>query len=127
MAYFQVDNGTSTLTNHHNFFYWEGMNKIQECWCAAYNKNRCTRYECNPLILNSVQGFNLTIWKNTTFISQKFTNYNYYTLIKHAKPPNEQCDEGYKQCGLLDLLNQTLCLLENETCPLNQIEISTSS
>ena len=73
--------------------------------------------------------FNLTLisWKNTTFISQKSSNYNYSTLIKRAKLPNELCDEGYKQCGLLDSFNQKLCLLENETCPLNQIELSNSS
>ena len=78
-------------------------------------------------MVNNVAGFNLTIWRNTTFISENYTKYNYLTLLKHAKPFGVQCDKGYKQCGLLDSFNQTLCLLENETCPLNQIELSNSS
>ena len=60
------------------------------------------------------------------FYSQNLTYLNYFTLLEHAKPQNVQCDEGYKQCGVLDSFNQTLCLLENETCPLNQIELSKS-
>ena len=70
---------------------------------------------------------NLAIWKNTSFISQNYTIYNYFNLLKRAKLPGQPCDEGYKQCGILDSFNQTLCLLENETCPLNQIELSNSS
>ena len=69
----------------------------------------------------------MTIWRNTTFISQNSTYHNYLTLLKQAKPQGEPCNEGYKQCGIFDSFNQTLCLLENETCPLNQIELSNSS
>ena len=80
---------------------------------------------CEP-IYDSVSGFNLTLWRNTTFISENYT-YNYLTLLKNAKLHGVQCDKGYKQCGLLNSFNQILCLLESETCPLNQIEFSNSS
>ena len=117
MTYFRVDNGNDTVTKKHNFSYWNGMNVIQNC---NYDDYPC------EIFVHPVDGFNLTIWRNTTFISENYTNYNYFTLLKQAKPYREQCDEGYKQCGILDSFNQTLCLLENETCPLNQIELSNS-
>ena len=122
--YFDVNNGSDSLTNQHLFYYWEGTQEDNNCTCDYQDKEYgCLRYVCEVSDI-----FNLTLisWKNTTFISQKSSNYNYSTLIKRAKLPNELCDEGYKQCGLLDSFNQKLCLLENETCPLNQIEISTS-
>ena len=124
ITYFEIDNNRST--NQHNFFHWEGTYTLQKCWCEEYDEeNNCIFRNCQNLV-DGVKGFNLTIWKNTTFISQKATNYNYFTLLKQAKPYGVKCDEGYKQCGVLDSFNQTLCLLENETCPLNQIELSNS-
>ena len=118
MTYFRVDNGNDTVTKKHNFSYWNGMNVIQNC---NYDDYPC------EIFVHPVDGFNLTIWRNTTFISENYTKYNYLTLLKQAKPRGKPCDEGYKQCGILDSFNQTLCLLENETCPLNQIELSNSS
>ena len=124
IAYFKADNGTNSL---HKFFYWEGMYEVQKCWCEKYDEeNNCILPECKNVV-DDVKGFNLTMWRNTTFIYQNSINYNYLTLLKHAKPPNVQCDKGYKQCGILDSFNQKLCLWENETCPLNQIELSNSS
>ena len=113
IAYFKVDDGTSTLKEKHTFFYWDGM-------LIRYSQGLQSTS-------TSLSGFNLTIWKNTTFISLNSTYYNYLTLLKQAKPYGEQCNEGYKPCGILDSFNQTLCLLENEICPLNQIELSNSS
>ena len=104
------------------------MNSIQKCWCEKYNKEKhyCEYRKCQTVV-DRVAGFNLPIWKNTSFVSQNSIYHNYFTLLKNAKPYRESCDEGYKPCGLLDSFNQTLCLLENETCPLNQIELSNSS
>ena len=125
MDSFTVDN--DSLTNKHILYYWKGMQNSKNCECENTDSEYgCLKYDCSSPGPDMFY-FNLTTWKNSTFVSQRYTNYSYYTLIKHAKSPGEQCDEGYKQCGLLDLLNQTLCLLENEICPLNQIELSTSS
>ena len=128
MIYFNVDNGTNQIANQHIFSYWEGMNSIQKCWCEKYNKEKhyCEYRKCQTVV-DRVAGFNLPIWKNTSFVSQNSIYHNYFTLLKNAKPYRESCDEGHKPCGLLDSFNQTLCLLENETCPLNQIELSNSS
>ena len=106
------------------------MDKIEEYEFEEYIGEEdyyCAYYGCTTLV-NSINEFYLTVWRNTTFISKTYKNYNYnyLSLLKHAKPQGKQCDKGYKQCGILDSFNQTLCLLENETCPLNQIELSNS-
>ena len=120
IAYFKVDNGSNPIENNHNFFRWEGMYTVENPQCREYDGKYC-------VLINGVKEFNLTFWRNTTFISQNSTYHNYLTLLKQAKPQNVECDKGYKQCGILDSFNQKLCLLENETCPLNQIELSNSS
>ena len=68
IAYFKVDDGTSALKEKHTFFYWDGM------WISYYKGLQS--------ISTSLRGFNLTIWKNTTFISLNSTYYNYFTLLK---------------------------------------------
>ena len=36
----------------------------------------------------------------------------------------ENCQHGYKKCGILDSNNNILCLPMNEECPLNDFKIS---
>ena len=36
---------------------------------------------------------------------------------------NEKCKIGYKNCGIIDTLEQQLCILENDNCPLYDIGI----
>ena len=36
---------------------------------------------------------------------------------------NEKCRIGYKNCGIIDTLEQQLCILENDNCPLYDIGI----
>ena len=126
LTYFQVDDGIDQLTNQHGFSYWKGMSSVRDCVCLEQDSNHyCLLRKCYYHV-DGVEGSVLSTWRNTSFVSQSSINHNYYTLLKQAKPQNVPCDEGYKQCGILDSFNQKLCLLENETCPLNQIEISTS-
>ena len=73
IADFRTDYGTNLSTNQHNFFYWEGMNKIEDCWCEGYGYDEdgsFFRVEKCKILYDRVYGFNLTIWRNTTFISK---------------------------------------------------------
>ena len=36
---------------------------------------------------------------------------------------NETCKNGFKSCGIIDTLNQILCVENNETCPLYDVKI----
>ena len=35
---------------------------------------------------------------------------------------NETCKNGFKSCGIIDTLNQILCIEDNETCPLYDVK-----
>ena len=72
------------------------------------------------------------ILSKETNISKIYGKYFYYekyqiyeellnngNIIKN----NEQCKDGYQNCGIIDTLNQSLCLPTNIECPINDIEI----
>ena len=119
---FQINNQTNLTNqffNNHKFYELRKLNHIQKCLCEKENGDKKSS--------KHNKGLSLIFWRNSTFISQKNANYSYYNLLKTAKPSGKPCNKGYKRCGILDSFNQTLCLLINETCPLNQIEFSNSS
>ena len=47
------------------------------------------------------------------------TNYN--NLLKLIK--NNECVEGYRQCGILDSIGNKLCIDESFDCPINKIKV----
>ena len=49
---------------------------------------------------------------------------NYAKLLENSVPPESNCSEGKKQCGILDTKLQKLCLNSNEICPINDIIIN---
>ena len=83
------------------------------------------------IIKNNEDESDITLSKETN-ISKIYGKYFYYekyqiyqellnngNIIKN----NEQCKDGYQNCGIIDTLNQSLCLPTNIECPLNDIEI----
>ena len=49
---------------------------------------------------------------------------NYYIIIKLVK--GENCKENYKNCGIIDTLEQKLCIEQDEECPLYDVRIKTN-
>ena len=47
-------------------------------------------------------------------------------LYNNSVSKGEQCEDGYKQCGILDTVGNILCLPYNSDCPLNDIMITNS-
>ena len=45
---------------------------------------------------------------------------NYETLLKHSK---KECEKNYKPCGILDTLGNTMCIPEDDKCPINDIVV----
>ena len=68
--------------------------------------------------LNEVVTFNEV---NLTYTPSTKT---YQEYRKDAVKKGEQCKEGYKQCGILDSLNNTMCISLDEQCPINAIYIT---
>ena len=47
-----------------------------------------------------------------------FYKHNYESLLKHS---NNNCENNYKKCGILDTLGNIMCIPENEECPINEV------
>ena len=58
---------------------------------------------------------------NLTYTVSKKT---YGEYRKDSVKKGEHCKEGYKQCGILDSLNNTMCITVDEQCPINSIYIT---
>jgi len=62
----------------------------------------------------------LLMWKEE-YLCVKYLKKNYFDLLKIE---NEYpCPQNYKSCGILDTLNNKLCIPNEEKCPINYINI----
>ena len=66
------------------------------------------------------------ILDNTTLSPKFLYNLTYASLITTSVKEGEPCPEGYKKCGILDSLNNTMCLETKSECPINLIVIDTN-
>jgi hypothetical protein len=96
---------------------WNRRNKLNRGSCSINE----TRAGCGSV--RSIPQTNYTFWRSKQFCSKEPIETNnelkYLDYLKNSVKKGEPCSEGYKQCGILDTLNNVLCLAENETCPLN--------
>ena len=56
-------------------------------------------------------------------INPQSINFNYFYFNRTDATKNEECKEGFKECGILDTLGNKLCVQEYQYCPVNYIEI----
>ena len=68
----------------------------------------------DPININNYEGYKFCPIKGN----------NYAKLLENSVPPESNCTEGKKQCGILDTRGQKLCLNSNEICPINDIIIN---
>ena len=59
-----------------------------------------------------------------TFVEFDYMNETYQSLLEKAVSKGEKCPEGYKQCGILDSLNNIMCIEEDKQCPVNLIVVN---
>ena len=53
----------------------------------------------------------------------KIINKTYFDYLDYSVKDNEKYKDNYKKCGILDTKNNILCMLIDEECPLNDIQI----
>lgn len=83
--------------------------------CPNNLKGKCEEIE-------AIEQQNITTWQlNSLCIQQK--NQTYYDYIRQSVPFNEECPYGTMQCGIIDSLNNKLCL-KGRVCPINDIVLS---
>ena len=51
-------------------------------------------------------------------------NETYQSLLEKSVQKGEKCPEEYKQCGLLDSLDNIMCIEEDKECPVNLIIVN---
>lgn len=104
---------------------WPGIK--QGCYCENNKKlykNSCQfnnlniQKECQNI--EEKKSIQLKKWKGSYFCGSSIKPKSYFELNFVGK--NERCSLKYKKCGIIDSLNNYLCVPENEVCPLNKIE-----
>ena len=71
------------------------------------------------------QKIDIKQWKYQTFYT-KDVKVSYKTLLEHSVSSNEQCESGYKQCGILNTKGDKLCLKKSQECPINYLKVTSS-
>ena len=85
----------------------------------GYCKEEQIRDECEDFMISSK---NLYKYRNKYF---NIKRENLYTFQKNLIVPSyKPCPKGKKKCGILDSLDNILCLNESEKCPINDIIIN---
>ena len=131
---------TSSCSNALELGYWGGTEAGCNCLGKTdshisysrrnkINKGLCSDNEtsyggCGNII--GISKVSLQIYEGIRFCfneDSSIVKHGYKYYLDNSVPFKSKCKEGYKQCGLLDTLNQKLCLKENETCPINDFYI----
>ena len=69
--------------------------------------------------MNNTYPFKKIISENDT---EYYNNSNYNNYLKHST--KSECEINYKKCGILDSMNNIMCIPNSEICPLNEIKTS---
>ena len=79
------------------------------------NDDYCEKIPATPSV-------NITLWKNKQFkIKVDDSYYSYGNLFNNSVPSNEECPSDKKQCGILDTMNNKMCIDKDKECPINMI------
>ena len=117
---------------------------VKGCTCVHvtdYYRDQTGAYQVNRGECDDNQTYNgcedisqippqkLYYWEKGNFCSKNYNQsqliYNgYLYFLNSSVLENEECEKGYKKCGLLDDMGNYLCLPEEEECPINDIKIT---
>lgn len=72
--------------------------------------------------IDAISSIEYTKWRGKTlYTSNKTSLYEYSSLFNQSVSYGEQCPMGKKQCGILDTMNNIMCIDKEEICPINLI------
>jgi hypothetical protein len=115
---FHLDNQNCGADEYINFHTWEGI-KETHYYYTGEGKNR--KRHSKTIIkgkseINKINGRYFCYRRGMTY---KQLLYNDQIIKK-----NETCKDGYKNCGIIDTLEQKLCMPQDDECPLYDVGIS---
>ena len=125
---------TKYINEQVNLGEWRGTKKGCDCSNSEQFNNQvytdlCKQYQINGGCkkVYSNQGISLFNIYNTYFYQETLKR-NYLDLLKQISSFNKsECEGGYKKCGILDTLNNPLCIEKENDCPINDIIINNQS
>ena len=100
--------GTKSVCYCYNFFQ-SYLKKFSSC-SSKYDRGCFTSYGLSSQFLSQ--------WKGKTICAKRITGMNYYELLRNGNVKPD-CLSTEKSCGLIDSLNNKLCLRPDQECPLN--------
>ena len=80
------------------------------------------KYSCQMVNRNLLSSTTI----DSTVLSFVYMDSMYKNLLETSVKKGEKCKEGYKQCGILDSLDNIICIKEEQQCPINRIVIDTT-
>ena len=84
----------------------------------------CRSFEQTCLNVSSTPSVPITKWKGKQFLV--YPSFSYDELYAMTVPYGSSCPIGKRQCGILDTMNNTLCMGYYENCPVNLMIFSDS-
>ena len=82
-------------------------------------------------IISPINPINFYYWKGKAFQYDNSPNissyYDYFNLLNLSVSSNEECPSDLKQCGLLDTMNNKMCIDKDKECPINMIIMKNTS
>ena len=118
----KCENSQKIILGHHK-------TKVENCNChGKFHSGYCTYEELRNgcITIKPKKINNIHIWDGNEFCI-KTNNKSYVELLNYTVNKNEECKEGFKNCGFIDTLYHKFCIIEKEKCPINNIEISKSN
>ena len=105
--------------------YYASTDTISRDICPKKKRNKQQTY-CRNIL--SAKQIDITNWKGKKlYTSDIDVTYTYSSLFNNSAPSGKECNDGKKKCGLLDTMNNTMCIDKDKECPINFIIVSNSS
>jgi hypothetical protein len=101
---------TFFFTDYEEYYHYSGNLYSGSC---SWNMTNVGCSEIKPL-----ESVSANKWRNY-YLCGKFLNEGYFDLEK-AKG---ECSQGFKSCGIIDTLNNNLCVREKIDCPINEFSL----
>ena len=108
---------------------WDGLK--EGCKCKSYIKGeKCTDYDIYDKC-EKIKSIKAIEYKkiNSNYICVTRSNKTYIDLMKSKQilPKDNTCPYNFKLCGIIDTLENILCVPENEKCPITIADIEPNS
>jgi hypothetical protein len=107
-------------------YVWEGTKN--GCYCqddkSTLFSNTCSKKEeigistKNCYSVPKIEPIIIKIWKGTNICGKRGNIYPDLNIVEY----NQECGDNKKSCGIIDNLNNKLCIHKNNECPYNEVK-----